>query len=300
MTEERQHRHSGAPVWGIIILFFGILLLLQTLNILPWSLWDTLWRFWPAIIIIIGLGILLCRANPWLVSLMVIVILGASLGIAIWQHGTAETTGVTTRSYSQPVGNLQNVEVNIDFNAGKLTIDNVSSDSSNLVEADTEVKNDISSLRADLSRQGTVGTLSLDAINQQYWPNGGVLWNISLTEKIPLALDINTSASSLNLDLNNLNLSSLNMDINAGSCDLKLPVPNGVLETQIKANAASVSIDIPDNAAARIQASSNIATLNVGSRFNKRGNDYVTSNYDASTNRIELILNTNVGTVTVR
>ena len=38
------------------------------------------------LIIITGLGILLRHYNVWLVSLLVLVVLGAGLGIAIWQY----------------------------------------------------------------------------------------------------------------------------------------------------------------------------------------------------------------------
>ncbi len=86
MSEKRPHRVVGAPIWGIFLLFLGVVFLLQTLNVLPWGLWGTLWRFWPVLIIIIGLGILLHRYNVWLVSLLILAILGACLGIAIWQY----------------------------------------------------------------------------------------------------------------------------------------------------------------------------------------------------------------------
>lgn len=301
MSENMSHRHSNrAPVWGIILLFVGVLLLLQTLNVLPWSLWDTLWRFWPALIIIIGLGILLRRANAWLISFIVIVILGACLGTAIWQHGIADTQRSTfTDNYSKPVDSLQTSRVSINFDAGKMTIANLPINSSNLVEADIEVMNNVSSMQADFQQQGTEGILSLHSINQQYWPNRGVTWDVKLTPKIPLNLHIESSASSLDLDLGNINLSDFLIDINASSCNLKMPSPSGILEATVKANAASVNITIPDNADARIQASSNVATLNISNRFIKRGNDYVTANYDDATNRIELTINTNVGTVSI-
>ena len=302
MPENTPRRHgSGALVWGIILLFVGVLLLLQTLNVLPWNLWDTLWRFWPALIIIIGLGILLRNAHAWLVVIIVIVILGACLGTAIWQHGTTEiSSGLTMKSYSQPAGNLQTAQVEIDFNAGKLTMENLPLTFANLVEANTEITNDVSSLQADFRQQGTTAILSLDSVNQQYWPSHGITWDVKLTPKIPIDFNITTSASTLKFDLSNLNLSSFSMDINAGSRDLKMPSPNGTMKATIKANAASVDITIPYNAAARIQATSNVATLNVNSRFIKSGNDYVTGNYDTATNRIELTINTNVGTVSIK
>jgi len=126
-TNPRQNeprRGSSAPVWGIILLFFGVVLLLQTFNILPWGCGGTLWRFWPAFIIIIGLTILLRNVSAWLVSLIVIAILGGSLGSAIAMHGTGGVpAGVTMGNYTQPLGTVQTANVDIDFTAGSLTVD---------------------------------------------------------------------------------------------------------------------------------------------------------------------------------
>jgi len=83
---EKSPRVIGIPVWGIFLVFLGIVFLLQTLDVLHWGLWGILWRFWPVLIIVAGLGILLRRCNAWLVSLLVLAIFGACLGISIWQY----------------------------------------------------------------------------------------------------------------------------------------------------------------------------------------------------------------------
>lgn len=86
MSEEKLPGENEIPVAGIFLLFIGVVLLLQTLDVLPWRLWNTLWRFWPVILIIAGLGLLLRRFNVWLVSLALLAILFACLGLAIWQQ----------------------------------------------------------------------------------------------------------------------------------------------------------------------------------------------------------------------
>ncbi len=96
MPDKKPQRVIGVPIWGIFLLFLGIVFLLQNIGILPWGLWGTLWRFWPVLIIILGLGILLRRRNVWLVSLLVLAILGACLSIAIWQYGPSSLAEVTT------------------------------------------------------------------------------------------------------------------------------------------------------------------------------------------------------------
>ena len=86
MSQERPFRENEVPVVGAFLLFLGIVFLLQTMDVLSWRLWETLWKFWPVLLIITGLSVLLKRYNVWLVSLLILAILFASLGIAIWMQ----------------------------------------------------------------------------------------------------------------------------------------------------------------------------------------------------------------------
>ena len=86
MSEERQPRRNDIPMGGIFLVFIGVVLLLQSLGVLPWALWNTLWRFWPVLLITSGLSMLLRRYNVWLVSALIMVLLFGSLGLAIWRY----------------------------------------------------------------------------------------------------------------------------------------------------------------------------------------------------------------------
>jgi len=83
---ETRHRYHP-PLFGIFLLFFGVILLLQNLGVLAWGLWRELWRFWPVLVIGLGFRVLLRNYNPWLSSILFLVLLCASLGVAIWQYG---------------------------------------------------------------------------------------------------------------------------------------------------------------------------------------------------------------------
>lgn len=81
----RRVRH-GAPIWGVLLVFLGVVFLLQTLDILPWDLWRTLWRFWPALLVVGGINVLVGHRNVWAVSALILAVFCVCLGIAIWQH----------------------------------------------------------------------------------------------------------------------------------------------------------------------------------------------------------------------
>jgi hypothetical protein len=87
MPQDKHEKTRNAPIMGIILLFLGSLFLLETMGILPWSLWHTLSRYWPVILIILGLRLIMHRNNPWLVSLLILAILILCLTLAMRQQG---------------------------------------------------------------------------------------------------------------------------------------------------------------------------------------------------------------------
>ncbi len=54
--------HRGDPGVGVAILFAGIILLFNTLGTIPWEIWNYIWIFWPALLILAGIKILLGHA----------------------------------------------------------------------------------------------------------------------------------------------------------------------------------------------------------------------------------------------
>lgn len=301
MAEKRPHRVVDAPIWGIFLLFLGVVFLLQTLNVLPWALWGTLWRFWPVLIIIIGLGILLRRSNVWLVSLLILAILGACLGIAIWQHGASLTGGVVTKSYSEPLNDIERAQIEIDFSAGSITIDSLSPTSPNFVEANSEVRNSQQTMKVNFHQQDSEGQLYLSTVKQQFWGEGGIRWEVNFTRNIPLSINIKSAASNMNLDFSKLKVTELRLDVDVGNYKVTMPSSSGTTHAYIEADVANIEVTIPDKVAARIQIDTGLSVSDIDeSRFPQQGNYYVSPDFDSAQNRIELEIDSDVGRVQVR
>ncbi len=65
-------------VGPLILLTIGFILLFNNLGIIPWGIWRTLWRFWPVILILIGIEIMFCCSES-----KITYFLGALLGVMI-------------------------------------------------------------------------------------------------------------------------------------------------------------------------------------------------------------------------
>jgi len=301
MSEKEPQRVVGVPIWGILLLFLGVVFLLQTLNVLPWGLWETLWRFWPALIIIIGLGILLRRYNVWLVSLLVLAMLGACLGIAIWQYGASPTPSI--KSYSEPIGDMERAQIEVDFAAGNITIGSLPPGSPNFVEAASEARNSDGSMNVDFHRQDGEGRLylSTERVNQPFWGGDGIRWEVRLTRNIPLTLNIKSAASNMGLTLSELKVTELRLDVDAGNCKVTVPSSAGTTDIKIEVDVANIELTIPDEVAAKIWADIDLSAFDVDeSRFPKQGDYYISDNFDTAQNRIYLEINCDVGRVQVK
>jgi hypothetical protein len=282
-------------------LFLGIVFLLQALDILPWALWVNLWRFWPVVIIIIGLNILLRRQNVFLVGALILVLLGASLGIAIWQYDEASNTGI--KSYSVPLDGLARARVELDFDGGSLSIGNLVHGSSKLVNVEADVHEKGKGIEADFQRLDSEGRLylSTEDVGRVFWGGPWIDWDVDLTGEIPLEINIQSSASNLSIELDKLLITELSLSINAGNCKVTAPSSAGTTHMNIDANAANVEVIIPAGAAARVQPETNLSDFGVDeSRFHKEGDYYVTDDFGSNENQIELKIKCNVGRVHVK
>jgi len=301
MSKREPQRVVGAPIWGILLLFLGVVFLLQTFDVLAWGLWATLWRFWPVLIIIIGLGILLHRYNLWLVSLLILAILGACLGIAIWQYGASPAAGI--KSYSEPLGDIERAQIEVDFAAGDIIIGSLPPGSPNFVEADSEVRNRDGSMNVDFHQQDGKGRLylSTERVNRRFWGEVGVRWEVKLTRNIPLIINIKSAVSNMELSLSQLKVTELRLDIDAGNCKLTMPSSTGTTHAYIKADVANIEVTIPDGVAAKIQVDIDLSAFDVDeSRFPKQGDYYISDHFNTAQNRIYLEIDSDVGRVQVK
>jgi len=255
------------------------------------------------LIIVTGLGILLKRYNVWLVSVLIMTLFFACLGIAIWQYEPSPPVEQSTKSYLEPLDGLEQAQIEIDFTAESLTMTSLPPGSLNFVEADYQARNGNTGMRVDFRRQGSEGKLYLskERDNRPFWDEGDNRWQVRLTRDIPLTLNIKSAASNKEVDLSMLKVTELRLDIDAGNCKVMMPSSKGTIYAYIKADVANVEVNIPDGVAAKIQVDTGLSALDMSeSRFPKQGDYYISDNFDTTQNRIYIEIESDVGRVQVK
>lgn len=81
-----QHKQTTDVTGAILLIAIGSLLLLNNFGIISWRVWDLLWRFWPVLIILLGLNLIFGKraAGRFIVTLIgiLLIVLAFALSIA--------------------------------------------------------------------------------------------------------------------------------------------------------------------------------------------------------------------------
>ena len=90
--KERRRDRGPFPLWGLILVALGVVFLLQNLGVLGWGVWGTLWRFWPVVLLLIGLNIILRGQSPWLMLGITVVVLIGVIAAAVLVAASVDGT----------------------------------------------------------------------------------------------------------------------------------------------------------------------------------------------------------------
>jgi hypothetical protein len=260
--------------WGGILILLGGLFLVDSLGILEINLWGI---FWPLLLILFGLWVLLgyfMRGSPVKAEESAVPLEGARQALIRLNHGAGRLV------LGPGAGPMELVSGS--FGGGLSTRTRQDGDNFELT------------MRI---REGGFPVIFFP----WFWgPHSYLDWNLRLTDEIPLDIRLNTGASDTRLDLTDLQVINLRVDTGASATDIKLP--DGVAYTKVivKAGAASVKLQVPENVAARIRVTGGLMDANVNrERFPKSGGTYQSPDYETATNKVEIYTNVGVGSVTI-
>jgi hypothetical protein len=260
----------GAWFWGAVLVFFGVLFLLQNLGILSVNLWQVVW---PVFLVLLGVWILF----------------GAVLG-----KREIETQHVTI-----PMDGAERARIRVGHAAGRVRIYSGAPAENLLVgdftgELDLHTRHDNNLLDVQMS----VPSQNFLFFGPWNWGERGFDWSFGINGDVPLSLNLNTGAGEVEADLSGLKVTDLRISTSAASSVFTMPANAGQLRVDIEGAATSIRIKVPQGVAARIKNRSGIASLTVdASRFPRQGGFYLSPGFEEASNRIDLLIQIVMGSV---
>ena len=125
---------------------------------------------------------------------------------------------------------------------------------------------------------------------------------LNLSPDVPITtLNAQTGGAEAHLDLSSLRVSSVEMSVGAATASVRLPENAGLTTMHVSGGASTITLEIPQGVAARIQHHGGLNTLNVDqNRFPLVGEGlYQSSDYATATNKVDITLETGVTTIQV-
>jgi hypothetical protein len=302
MNDERDFRRRGL-VGPVILIGLGIVFLLNNLGILSWSIWETLLRLWPVLLVAAGLDLILGRHSIW-GSLLALVLTLAVLGAALWVSGTGARSAQAPRSreIAQPLGEAEQAKLTFDPGIGRLHIEAVL-DSPNLVEGSVDLAHREDAVQG-FTIQDQKGTFTLRTERASFDPfatgwTGNRLWDLQLSTSIPLSLQADLGLGEMDLDLSGLTLESLDAELGLGQTVVKLP-EQGRFEARIEGAIGQTIVVIPEGLAARIRLDTGITGRQVPDDYRCADDVCTSSDYETADHRVDLAVSQAIGNLVIR
>jgi hypothetical protein len=297
---ERKRRRYSSPLGAVLLILIGVILLLNVLGVLDWSIWWSVLRLWPVLLIAAGLELLLGRTR-WgalLATILVVCVIVAALWLT---YTGAMPSGLETATIRQPLGDATSAEITLDPVVGTLRLE-AASESANLI--DGEIRKGRSEDIQESYRPGdtAIYNLSTDGPSWDFatgaWDESRV-WDLGLSPAASLALETDMAVGDDQFDLTGLTIERLSADMGMGRILVTLP-STGRFSVELSQGLGVIEIVIPEGMAVRIQADTAMAGRQMPDGLVKDEEYYTSPGYDSADNRVEIDAAVAMGLLKVR
>jgi hypothetical protein len=234
------HINRGLVFWGVALITAGVVALAIQSGTIPAETAQNAWRFWPVVLIVIGLAIVAARTPIALVATLVAgLVVGGMAGTLVSGFPGSMAVGCggePDASVTEEGTFAETASVELEFNCGDLVVSTGAGtdwrvDARYAGGSPPDVRASDGALAVSADDSGVFGF----AERRQEW-------DVVLPTETAIDLSVDANAVSSRLDLGDADLTGLQVDANAGEVRLALAGAS-VDDMSINANAGSIRID---------------------------------------------------------
>jgi hypothetical protein len=297
--------YSGSITGALILVAIGIFFLIVNFRpeINPWPI---LFRYWPLILIFIGVGKIFDsfifrerngnQAGDHISGVSVaFVALILIFGLAVWRGHKAAGEEFVRDTHSVALLGAKDVSAQIEMPAGQLS---VTGGAGSLLDSDFSYDRAEGTPAVNYSVNDGHGQLLITQEGHHiHFGSTRNEWDLHFGGAEPLDMTLKMGAGQSDLDFHGLNLQRLNVNIGAGQMTLDLTGPRtSNLDADIQGGVGSASIRLPKDVGVIVHASGGIGTIDAEGFMHQNG-AYLNAAYGKTAASIDLEVHGGIGEI---
>lgn len=286
---------------GLVLLTVGLVLLLNTTGALSFAIWLELVDYWPALLVLAGVEIILSQRALVLRMGVIVLTLAGVVVAAYLSMPEYDPVEPVRANYVEPLGDTRTLRLSMEFIGGSVELTSGPPSSDSLLTADfgsrpahviREQSGD--SVGLILTSSGPFLRHSSDDGRTRHesrasFPVGLADWGLTVSPGVEVDIEISSGASDLDLDLRDIDVRRL--DIEAGASDIRIQLPSNAGQTHvdIAAGVTDIELVVPRDVAASIDIAAPLGSAWVDPvRFRRTDDGYRSPHYSEAHNRVSV------------
>ncbi|MCH7773893.1 MAG: hypothetical protein IH784_05745 [Bacteroidetes bacterium] len=297
--------------WGTLFIVLGLLVLLNNFSSINVH-WGDLWQFWPILLVLIGISMLVKNkfgksALAGAAAILLALILFTSVKLTtdfikgdfeLVFNGDEDYNFVTTEYRESFDTTIAKAKLFLDAGLGSFNIGDTTSE---LIFVKTEgiekhykltkqVHDNVSKLKLKMKK--TIFHLGKNKFKNRV--------EISLNEKPTWDINIDGGASAINLDLTKFKIENVYVGMGAASLDVKLGTLSDKTRLNIEAGASNIDILVPKDVGCQVKTDDVLSSKNIYGFIKIKSGLYRTAEFDEASKKIFIEIDCGVSSINVR
>lgn len=290
----------GTLISGLLLILAGVILFLFNIGYGSWVNIYEVAKYWPILLIIIGIGLLwqgkIPRLIAYLIIIISVIIVGAYMILGNQNSNIANDTKSTLSISRQQYPQVTKGQLDVNYGGGKLII---SPGMQGILYADfnnTQVKEDIkvtkNNLNVEISQAKGSGFLRTERPNR---------WQLEMSPELDWQLNLSAGAIDGHIDLNGVTIRELNCNMGAGNIVFVLGNNGENSKITIEAGASNIKLLIADDTGVKIKVDGALNNNNLDKLGWIKTNDgFISPNYEKADSTVDCDIELSVGNLDVQ
>jgi hypothetical protein len=291
----------GLPLGPAVLIILGTIFLLNNFGVLQWDLWTNIWKFWPVILILIGIEVLAGKRASFRTFLILAIVIFLIPLLLIFSPLGQNPLINSSFGFEKPLGNLTSAKILVELPASNVKLSALELGSLLAVKGTIKYSQIFPKPEVKSEENLNQGYFTL---NQGKNPSLPFLSGFAsdsefkISRLIPVEVVIKTTAGKNNLDFTQLRLNSLRIETGATQTKITFS-KNYSAKVYIHSSAGFVTLKIPKEIAAQIKAS-DMKNLSLDkNRFQTNGNLFKSKDFELATTKLTIEISSGATRISV-